>query len=687
MSPGRLPPGVRRELLPALCMLPIVLAAIALAATVTFRGGTSVDNRHYVEMATGFRAHGLPYTLNAYSEDFTAARPAFNLPHDGKLWGIYPPLYPLLASLALRLGGLAAVGKQNFLILALLGVAVYALGRKLTGDPRRGVLAAYLVLLASPVWGSSTETLAQPLQLFLIVLVPLCGLYSLEAARTSRRGRSAVWAGLAGLAGGLGLATHLIAGPMSLAALCALAAIDPDEATPARIRLRDGAVRLGASLFCWVLPLVPVARLNHLRFGSYNPLSYGPCIWSHCALFESNDLHAGALLGFFLPSLVYFAAVAGALYASRRCRWPVRIGVGVAAALGLALPTPLRAPAWAMLRTLYGYFVDLAVIDWGHPYGFATFDDGLGHHRGGQVLKSLLQSSPIFACAALAGYGLSGRKGRSTLVLAPVVGLAAALALLARFEPPYNFGDPHVILRYVIPAAPLLAPLAADVLFRIRPRAWHVVGAAACGLGALLWLCNRDDDAQWLERIFVLRVTLLLGVLAVVLLAWRTRGAALACCACIAVSVAVTLGVDTRALGALQASLEREVQAFERQTPKRLALVGYGPQTNHVLTLRAQRDINYIDLLESKGWDDFRVLIDLWADDDRPVYGIFPTGIDPPFQWPYADWDVPATRLDERLNLWKIGPPAPGRRLTREQTSSLRGQLNDAWLARGRRPP
>jgi hypothetical protein len=47
--------------------------------------------------------------------------------------------------------------------------------------------------------------------------------------------------------------------------------------------------------------------------------------------------------------------------------------------------------------------------------------------------------------------------------------------------------------------------------------------------------------------------------------------------------------------------------------------------------------------------------MDVWARDGRPIYGAFPVGVG--FRWPYADWDVPAERIDASQELWRIGPP------------------------------
>jgi hypothetical protein len=686
-----------RRLRHALILLsPILLLAMVLAATVDFRGAISVDNRHYVEMATGFRAHGMPYTLNAYSEDFPEARPAFNIPKDGKLWGAYPPFYPMVASLALRVGGLAGISRQNFLIVACLAFGVFLLGYRLSKDPMRGVVAAYLLVFMTPVWASSTESLAQPLTLLCLVFVPLLQMLALDAEQ-ERRLWSARGLNLAsGLAAGLGLATHLIAAPMGLVALASIAFVRPKEASSTQSKTlrellptRAGLARIPLAFVGFVLPVLPIAFLNRIRFDSYNPISYGPCIWSHCALYESKALSAGAMVRFFLPAILFLAVTTAGIAIARHSVRHVLVVVAVAG-VALCLPTPVRSGTWAMLRTVYGYLFDLTNIDFGTPWSYGTYPDGLGHIRGNKAIKSLFQSSPFLLSAVLAGYGFSGRKGRALLVLAPVLGLCVSLSLFARFKPPYTFGDPYVLLRYAIPATPFLSVLAADVLCRLPLRRWHVAGVIVTATVGALALALQATDASFATRYFLLRVTLILAFATVAATAWsshdpspkRMSAAALVATACLSCSAAVTWGSDTATLARVQISLDRDVAALARNTPNRFALVGYGPQTDHVLTLRAERDINYIDLLEGPSWDNFRVLIDLWADDNRPVYGIFPNDTEPPFRWPYADWDVRATLIDSRLNLWRISPPEPGRRLTREQVDGLRAKLAEDWRRR-----
>ncbi len=117
------------------------------------------------------------------------------------------------------------------------------------------------------------------------------------------------------------------------------------------------------------------------------------------------------------------------------------------------------------------------------------------------------------------------------------------------------------------------------------------------------------------------------------------------------------MGVDNARTARDGRAFDRRLDRLAALTPARFALVGWGPATDPLLALRAERDIHYIDLVESTNWDGFRRIIDKWTDDGRPIFGAFPNDVNPPFGWPYADWDVPAVLLDEKESYWRIGPP------------------------------
>ncbi len=662
-----------------LLMLPIVVLTIVLASAARYRGAMSVDNRTYVEMAAGVRAHGLPYTLNAYSHDFPEARPAFNVARHGKLWGNYPPLYAYVGAVALEAAGLAGLAKQNIVLIGVLACLVFAVGWRFTRDPLRGVAASYVAVFATPVWAGSTETLALPL---LYVLITLAVLLAIVTVETRQRWRGCGWALLAGFVAGLALATHLLALTMSAALILAIVIVTPD---PTRVRddtrwlpNKLGIERGAAASLGMLLVFVPMGLLNRHRFGSYNPISYGPCEWARCYEGVQGDVNAGSIVSFALPGLFYFALVGAALFvARRRHSWRgALVVIGLAIAV-VAPPTPLRDSVLRMSRTVFGYAFDTASLDF-DPYPEA-FDDKFGHGRVNILVKSFLQSSPILLCGLLAPFARRGRGGRALLILAPVIGLFVSLALLGRFKGAFAFGWPHVLLRYTLPAAPLLAVLAVDTLAGLAWRRVHVALGVIVGAGGLYWFWPQFNDYSLARRIVIVVLTLVAAgwTTASVLAArrsprraWRESavfGAAVA----LGMSVAISMGVDSRLLSIASTLLDDRVERLAELTPQRFALAGFGPPTDQALPLRAERDINYIDLVEAPygSFENFRLLIDLWTEDGRPIYGSFFERAKPPFD----DTDVPCVQLDPHHEYWRIGPPVHP--LSKEQLAARRALM------------
>lgn len=689
MIEGRVAPA--RTRLALLLLLPLLLLAVVLAWTVRLRGVLGVDSRHYFEMATGFRAHGLPYTLNAYSEYFPEARPRFNVPRDGKLWGQYPPVFPALASIALRIAGTSGIVKENFFVLGALALAVFFLGWRLSRDPLQGVAASYLTLLATPLWAASMQTPAQPTMLVFVVLGTHAALVARDLATSSRRGSRAA-ASACGLCFGLAIGSHLLAFPMALFVVAAMLWLDGNEppGTPARLvpkpeqLVRGGCVALGVAL-----PLVPVSLLNRARFGTYNPLTYGPCPWKSCTEYGGIDAFgAGRLLRYGGVSLLFVLVVLGAAFALRRRR----IWVVGALLLALAASYALRAsglPIWDMLRTLYGYFVDTTPI----TFATGTYTDDFGHLWGVSLVKSVFQCSPILLCAVLAPVSLRGPHARTLLVASPLIGLVASLALLSRYPGAWAFGFPHLLLRYAMPAVPVLAVLVVIVLAPLAWKRWHAAVVVVTAAAGLIYFEQTGFDLGLVRRIVLLRVSLLIGAGSAACIVLARAGnlraahtAPVLAALAIGLSLATSQAVDNRMLAIQVHGADRFYARLGAVTPQRFALAGYGADSDPALSIRGSRQVSYVDLGEGTDWTNFRTLMDLWADDGLPLYAIFQDHQEP-FRWPYAEWDVRATLLDEEFGIWKIEPPEPGRRLTPEQIGALRQQLHEAWLARGKRAP
>ena len=137
----------------AIALLAVMLVAIVVGSRrVAFRAAPSVDSRTYIEMTRGFADHGLPYLDNGPSGTVPEMRARWNVQRGGHLWGVYPPLFPFLASFVLRTGGMQLVSRANAIVsLALIALGAFALCRRLARDSLAGVGAAYATVFGTLV--------------------------------------------------------------------------------------------------------------------------------------------------------------------------------------------------------------------------------------------------------------------------------------------------------------------------------------------------------------------------------------------------------------------------------------------------------------------------------------------------------------------------------------------------------
>lgn len=658
------PPLTRtREWLPLAWLAPLFVAIFAGAATARWHSSTSVDNRTYLEMIEGISRHGLPYLANGPVERFPELQARWNLVRGGRLWGALPPVFPYVAVPVYRLGGVRAVVQFNIALLAVLALGAYALGRRVTRSPRLGVATAYVAIASAPVWTSSFDTSPYSLAITSMTWASYCGLVALETGPP----RSHRYAFAAGALAALATGTHLLAFTMLTGLILGLALLPVDDSpplvdparlpawlrawTPTRGSLARGAwATLGAAV-----PFAPVAWLNHLRFGSWNPITYGPCVWRSCAETGLDKQGIGQMLVYVAPVLAWAALTVALLWLVRRSRYALAV-VGGIALVALVPPSVLHTRAFGLASTAWGFLVDVSNLEMGH--GFAKPPDELGNFLGPFVVKSTLQCTPAFALALLAR-PRDDRERRAVALLAlPCIALYASLVLRANLPAAFALGYPFLNLRYVIPAAPAMAGLA---LLAVRDLPWKrgylaLVALTAAGVGG--WIVRMPDDNPYARRVLLLRVTLVVALAAFVLVVrargegrggWR-RAAVLASAVAFGLGFAVTLGVDLKNLVQLRNEGDRVVDRIARLTPPRFALVGWPPQIDPVLALRATRDVEYADLYESQNWANFRTLIDVWTEQRRPIYAVFPTHI--VFNSPWHD--VRFEILDRQLGLYRI---------------------------------
>jgi hypothetical protein len=629
----------------------------------------SVDDRTFLEMIDGITRHGLPVLDNGPSDTFAELRPQWQLLRGGRLWGIYAPIYCYVAAPFYAIDGARGVIRLNFLLLAAVALGTFALARRIgrrsgsapapspcesiARDPFVGVAAAYLTLAAAPLAACALTATGYAFAI-------ACVTWSVERAvvAVEREGAHAVrTAAVSGLLGGVAAGAHLLVFPM-LVALLALLTILP-VASEGSWFTRRALTRGLAATAAGVVPLLPVAVLNRARFGTLNPISYGPCRWHHCAEVGLAHQGVGAQLLLAAPLLVIVSCALVAWRLARGRHW-LRVLVVVAVAGSLLLWPAL----WRTIRELavvaFSFFIDLD-----YPLGgeFRSAADGTGQWLGSYVIKSFLQSSPWLSLVLLAG--VEGRMVRraTLLLVAPAVALVASLLLRAGMPLAHALGYPYLHYRYLMPMVPLLAVLSASALRSIPWSRidWLLLAAIALVVGRWLW--RGLDDEPLTRRVLLLRVTLLLALAAPSALWWsRRRSAAgaqahfatpIAAAVC-GLAVAVNLGVDLPALVRLRSENDAALARVAAATPQRFALVGWSREIDPLLVLRRTRDIQFADLYETHDWASVRALLELWAREQRPVYAVVPSGVE------LLPWlEVQFVPLDPAVGLTALEIPIP----------------------------
>jgi hypothetical protein len=578
----------------------------------------TVDERTYLEMTDAVARRGVPAFFNGPVEQYPALQARWNLARDGRVWGSLAPAFPYLASPFLRLGGVRLLIRLNIALLALIALGTFALARELSGDQMTSAVAACLSLVGIPVWTASFGVSAYSLAIVSIVWAAYFASRALDPASP----RSAFHALTAGGLAALGTAAHLLIFPMMVGLVMAMA-----------LRDRELGLRAAAGTAPAVLLL---AVINRLRFGSWNPVSDGPCAWLGCPESGVDPQSMGQILAFGWPVAVWLTLTALLAWLTRHSR-PLQIAALLISLAVLLPPSRLQEAAVSYAMMTWAFLVDASGLEMGGE--FRATADGFGNFVGPHVIKAALQGSPILALAVL---GLAGLKRRARpVVVLPAAALLLALVLRGNMEPDFALGHSFLNLRYVMPAAPLLAVLAVAAVRDLPWRVVHLVIGGALVLGLLAWWLPVQHDFSPLRRLALLRASLVTAILCFfsVLIVrssapsgWK-RVAAWATTAALAFSVGVTLGVDLPATVRYRSGADAAVDRLAGVTPERFALVGFDNELDPALTLGAQRDIEYLDLGELESVAEARPMILWWHSRGRPVFVIFPPGEAPGSPW------------------------------------------------------
>ncbi len=613
-----------------LLLVPLVVVVLATAILTPFHSAPGVDTRSYIEMITGVAKHGLPHLENGHPSRFPEMQARWNMARGDTLWGTLPPVFPYVAAPLLALGGLRAVSMFEISLCAALALAVFALGSRAARDPWVGVSAAYAILLATPLTGISFDLGPYMLSIVLFTWATYFALRAIDGANDAR------FAALAGLFGGLGVGAHLTTFVMFGAMMSVLVAL-PAEGAPWR-PTRGTVARGAAAIAGAAVPLVLVGALDRMRFGSWNPISYGPCVWRSCDETGLSKQSIGFMLDFAGPSLLWASlTLVGIVVAMVRRSRTLGIVVVTLAVIAFVRDESLRMNALRLARTGLAFLVDVNHIDL-QPFQHAP--DGLGIMTGATTLKAPLQSVPFLALAFMAPFATVRERRVVLLLSAPCAALLLGLTLRANLPAAFALGYPFTNLRYVFPALPLAIVLAVCAVRRLAFGGREIAIALVIALGVGLVLVSDTSDAPHWRRFLLLRITLLVafGALALAWLARRApdsrRRAAFAgmvTAAAVGLSIAINLGLDLHVMLLGRRSNDKTVDDVAAVFPQRFALVGWAAEIDPPLSLRASRDIEYADMYEAQDWRNFRTLIDVWTDDHRPIYAIWPRP-DPPRQ-------------------------------------------------------
>jgi hypothetical protein len=652
-----------------------LFCAALLAIALLYRGHSveSMDVRTYAQMIRAVSERGLPYWDNGPIDRFPELVVQWAVPKDGHVWGIYGPLYPYLAAPIFRLGGLERVSGFTFAMLAPLALVTFLFARRFVCNDWYAAFAGMLSVISTPIMAKALEVTPFPL----IALLATLGMLFTVRLVESRVPK--ISTGIAcGVTWAAATAGHALCFPMAVAALGVLGVAPDPGAAPSggslRERLRTQALvaleRLGPALLAFVAAMFPVAYLNHLRFGSWNPVSYGPIAWTGLVneeLYKMNlvdQVRYSAVPGLF--ALVVLAAV---VLARKRRLLVVAILAG-AVAIAAYVPA-LREKFVRYAVVALGYLVDMSFIDMGAAYPPAP--DGLGHYFAGWVPKATLQCTPLLVLAPLALRGSwSSRPPTMTrsdvpqrwpllAILVPCAMLYVSFITRANLVYVDALGCPWVYIRYTFPALPGLLVASLVVVERLRLRVEHLLAAVVVATLVCLAFLETRDDTSLVKRVVLLVVPIVLGVVAFagVLAAHRIERLRPPTRAIVGVlaglGLAISLGHDLRANVDGKKGCDAYVNHLRSILPHRFALVGVLGQFDLALTTAATHDVQYADTLRIVGrYPDLHALLEHWHAEDRPVY----------FLWegePYNPWpDVTFERVSTQPDLFRAHlRPAP----------------------------
>lgn len=478
------------------------LAAIWLAAAAGFAstGPFLLDELIYSTMIERFATSGALTIVNGYANHpsnslllkFLVAGPIGTVPQ-------YPAGYAILAAPFLLAGGFHGVLVMNALASILTLVIIYNLATVLFEDRNLAVNAALIFGFASFATEYALGLWPHATSVFFVALAS----YLVVSATTAEGPKSLILVALGGLTAALGVTVR----------------VDVLIVAPALAVWLFGATRRPFAMVpAFLLGMCPgllfSAWLNHLKFGTWAPVTYGH---------SPGAANFQAYLPLLPVGLIGLVAVASTAHSRVRQVLLGRRGlliVGCALAFVLVLPYT-RDAGFRLLKGMYVLLVDLQA--------YPNLEHALGAQPlpGGPVLmfgllkKALFQSLPYLGFALLPLAMLFQPRQRSALAICFLVP-AAWFAPFAYFT---WYGGSASNMRYFLPALPFLSILAAfswkEILAqKADRRSLLILAGVLAGMAAFIMvrLWNADPEAAFFRAHLVIPDSLLACGAAIALL-------------------------------------------------------------------------------------------------------------------------------------------------------------------------
>ena len=429
----------------------LCLFTIGFSLTGAVPGHLSVDEIVYHLMVRSLSVSGSFEILNGY-QDFQSA--AFVLPvtvvRGTQLVSQYPPIHTLIALPFYDLAGYRGLILLN--AVAFCGVVwmCYLTAQRFFADRSLSLTACLVLILATYSWDYAEAAWPHALA---CLFVTASAYFALCAFQAQERRYALAWAVGAGLIAGIGVGVRIDVIFVLPALIIPLLLAVPSRPWPAV-----------ATVLATLPGLTLLALMNHLKFGSANPFSYGRAAGS------------GISLTAYIPVVAIGIAATVLLWLSTRPRrprylptgrWLLVIAVGATVAV-LALVPEVRAAAARLANGFYQLVVDLRIRDLNIAEGGLSRGPGGGMVYIGGLKKSLLQSCPYLVALAIPIYAIYKTKSLTLPLVMLFLVPAIYIGAYAYFA---WHGGLGLNLRYFLPALPFTSILTAFALRDLMRRA------------------------------------------------------------------------------------------------------------------------------------------------------------------------------------------------------------------------